>query len=128
MIDEKEKGEIKTGGLLIDVGKMYKFDPENLSVDIVSRNYSNHVFIQGTDNDMYIDFLEFPGVMKEGQKGVVPGIRVYMSHIAAQRMALAVLGLLNKMHDEGKITQFKPEKDLKKVGTTITRATDSDKI
>jgi hypothetical protein len=127
MDEVKEKEEGKPERMIIDVGKLYKFDPGDLNIEITGRSYSNHVFIQGTDHDIYIDFLEFPGVKKEAHNMAVPGVRVYMSHIAAQRMALTVLGLLNKMHKEGKISQFKPEKDLKKLSTTITRTPASGK-
>lgn len=86
--------------LNIDFGKLYSSSSDELTLDIEKHAYSNLAYISCTPIDIYIDFLEMPGVKTDG-KTVVKGIRVYMSHAAAQKCAQALQNLLEKIHKDG---------------------------
>ena len=78
-----------------------------MSLDIRSSTYSNMAFIQVTHRDVFIDFLEMPGI-KSGDKVAVPGTRIFMSFAAAQRLSEALTGVLEKVHGEGGMEQYVP--------------------
>lgn len=74
----------------IDFRKLYAFEPSELVLDIASSHYSNLAYVQVAHRDVYIDFLEMPGMKRDG-KMAVKGVRIYMAHPAAKRLA-EVLG------------------------------------
>lgn len=80
-----------------DLEKMYSFDPKDAVPEISPIRYSNLAYIHVSQSDVYIDFLEMPGVKREG-KVLVPGTRIYMSHAAAQKLAEALGGILEKVN------------------------------
>lgn len=92
--EEKEKSQIT-----IDLNEIYKFEPEDVGIDIENETYSNLAYIQVAHRDLHIDFLKMPGT-KENDKQKVKGTRIHMSHAAAQKMAEKLLNILEKSYDE----------------------------
>ena len=85
---KKEAGGVRTGD--IDLTGAYRHDAGELVTDISVSRYSNLAYIQVSPRDVCIDFLEMPGIRKNG-KTVVGGARIHMSHEAARKLA-EVLG------------------------------------
>ncbi len=100
-IEEEEVSE-KRGLIKIDIQKMYSFESKDIVPDISIVRYSNFAYIQATPRDVYIDFLEMPGIKKDG-KVLANGTRIYMSHVAAQRLAEALSGVLEQVHSRGEM-------------------------
>ena len=105
MAEEKRPGEDRS--VSIDLNELYAFSDEDITIEIQSSAYSNLAYIQLTHRDLFIDFLEMPG-MKRGEKVTVPGRRVYMSFAAAQRLSEALSGVLEKAHADGEMEQYIP--------------------
>lgn len=89
----------------IDIRELYKFDTKDITPDISIVRYSNMAYIQITQRDVYIDFLEMPGIRKEG-KVLLNGTRVYMSFVAAKSLAESLLGVLEQVHSSGKMEKY----------------------
>ncbi len=98
--EEEKKSEIT-----IDLNEIYKFEPEDLEIDIENETYSNLAYIQVAHRDLQIDFLKMPGT-KEGDKQKVKGTRIHMSHAAAQKMAEKLLGILEKSYEEEPFEEY----------------------
>lgn len=101
----------------IDLGKLYAFEASDMVPDITVSRYSNVAYIVCTHRDVYIDFLEMPGVKKDG-KMMVNGTRIFMGHAAAQRLAEALKGILEKVYDEKGMEAYAPEGPRKKSSQT----------
>ena len=67
--------------------------------------------MQATHRDLYIDFLEMPGIKKDDGKMHVKGTRIYMSHSAAQKLSEAISDVLMTVHSDGKMEVYIPEDD-----------------
>lgn len=83
----------------MDLGEIYKVDPSKITPDISITRYSNMAFIQCMPRDVCIDFLELPGIRKE-DRVMVNGTRIYLSHVAALRLAEALTNVINKANDD----------------------------
>jgi hypothetical protein len=81
-------------GIAIDLEEMYKIDPKKVASDITHCRYSNLAYIQVTERDVFIDFLEMPGVKKDDRQ-VVNGTRIYMTHVAAQKLSTVLQNILD---------------------------------
>ncbi|OGS56048.1 MAG: hypothetical protein A3K60_02800 [Euryarchaeota archaeon RBG_19FT_COMBO_56_21] len=81
----------------------------NLIPDITITRYSNLAYVQASPRDVCVDFLEMPGVKKDG-KMVVNGTRVYMSHVAAQKLGEVLQSVLKKAIQNGGIERLKEAK------------------
>lgn len=92
--ENKEKSQVT-----IDLNEIYKFEPEDIEIDIKNESYSNLAYIQVAHRDLQIDFLKMPGT-KENDKQKVKGTRIHMSHAAAQKMAKKLLDILEKSYEE----------------------------
>jgi hypothetical protein len=92
---------------LIDVGRMYQFKPEEMMPDIKTSSYSNVSYLTCTNRDVFIDFLEMPGIKKDG-KMMIPATRVYMSHSAAQQLAAKLTEILEGSYQRGEMEFFTP--------------------
>ncbi len=103
----EEQNETKDGAVAVDLRKLYRFEPEELQLDITHSSYSNLAYVQVTHRDVCIDFLGMPGVRREG-RALVNGTRVYMSHAAAQKLAEALSGILEKVHTEEGMERYVP--------------------
>jgi len=89
----------------IDLKEIYRFDAKDMVVDISTVRYSNMAYVQVSARDAYIDFLEMPGVKRDG-KFIVSGTRVYMPHVAAKRLAEVLDGVMKKVVREGRVEKL----------------------
>jgi hypothetical protein len=105
-MDEKQN-EITDRAAAVDLRRLYRFEPEELQLAITHSSYSNLAYVQVTHRDVCIDFLEMPGVRREG-RALVNGTRVYMSHAAAQKLAEALSGILERVHTEEGMERYVP--------------------
>jgi len=105
-MEEKKKG--KDGATVIDLRELYQFEPGELQPDITHSSYSNLAYVQVTHRDVFIDFLEMPGIRRDDRMRV-NGTRIYMSHAAAQKLAEALSGILDKVYKEEGMEKYVPE-------------------
>lgn len=91
----------------VDLRKLYRIEPEELQLDITHSSYSNLAYVQVTHRDVCIDFLEMPGAHRDG-KALINGTRIYMSHAAAQKLAEALSGILERVHTEEGMEKYVP--------------------
>ncbi len=84
----------------IDLKKLYAFDPKEIVPDITVARYSNLAYVQVSPRDVCVDFLEMPGVKKDGRM-MANGTRIYMSHVAAKRLAEVLQEILKKAEKDG---------------------------
>ncbi|MGC9445383.1 MAG: DUF3467 domain-containing protein [Candidatus Methanospirareceae archaeon] len=110
---EKEHDEVKSKKVEVDLEELYRFESKDVFLDLASTHYSNLANIQVSSRDVYIDFLEMPSIKKEG-KSFVTGTRIYMSHVAAQRLAEALSDVLEHVHKAGEMEKFLSQKERKK--------------
>jgi len=75
--------------------------------DIRTSSYSNVSYITCTNRDVFIDFLEMPGMKKEG-KMMVPATRIYLSHPAAQQLASQLANVLESSYQRGEMESYTP--------------------
>ncbi|TAJ43882.1 DUF3467 domain-containing protein [Methanofollis fontis] len=117
-------GEEKKGGkMVIDLREMYEYEPSDLVPDIGGTVYSNLAYVQATHRDVFIDFLQMPGVKRDG-KMHVQGTRVYLSHAAAQKLAGALAGTVERVYSDGAMEHYRPEKaGEREVSTQVSRVT-----
>ncbi len=102
---KKSNSDKNTSGKLIDLREIYKYEPDDIEIDIVNETYSNLAYIQIANRDMHIDFLKMPGSKEDGiQK--VKGTRIYMSHAAAQKLANKLLEILDKSYSETPFEEY----------------------
>jgi hypothetical protein len=102
---EKKKASAGSRTLTMDLEEMYKYDVKDLVPEINHTRYSNLAYIHVSHRDVFIDFLEMPGTKKDG-KMVISGTRIYMSHVAAEKMAKALDGILQKSHKDNAMEKF----------------------
>ncbi|MBE0516001.1 MAG: DUF3467 domain-containing protein [Methanophagales archaeon] len=88
-----------------DLKQMYSFDPKEAVPDISLIRYSNLAYINVSHRDVHIDFLEMPGIKKEG-KMYIPGTRIYMTHAAAQRLVQALGAILEDLAAKGIMEKY----------------------
>ena len=91
----------------VNLRKLYRIEPEELQLDITHSSYSNLAYVQVTHRDVCIDFLEMPGARRDG-KALINGTRIYMSHAAAQKLAEALSGILERVHTEEGMEKYVP--------------------
>ena len=89
---------------------LYRYDPKDIRLDISAIAYSNLANINASSRDVYIDFLEMPGIKKDGIP-VVTGTRIYLSHVAAQKLAKALSDVLEHVHSKGDMEKYQSEKE-----------------
>lgn len=110
---EKDVSKEQTAERTIDLGELYSYDPKTTLLNISDTRYSNLAYIQVSQRDVYIDFLEMPGQKRDGNF-FVDGTRIFLSHVAAQKLAKALGELLEKVHSEGAMEKFISKEDSKK--------------
>ncbi|MCK4270420.1 MAG: DUF3467 domain-containing protein [Methanogenium sp.] len=127
MRENTKKADAKS--MTIDISEMYKYNTEDLMTDISSSAYSNLAYVQATHRDLYIDFLEMPGIKKDDGKMHIKGTRIYMSHSAAQKLSKALSGILKTVHSDGGMEFYTPEDDLEtKLSTKVGQVSARNKI
>lgn len=92
----------------LDFGRMYQFRPEEMCPDVRASAYANVSYITCTNRDVFIDFLEMPGVKKDG-KMMIPATRIYLSHSAAQQLAAKLGEILEGSYQRGEMEFYEPE-------------------
>jgi hypothetical protein len=97
-----------SGPVQFDITEMYRLDPKEAVPDITVVRYSNMAYVQVTPRDVFIDFLEMPGVRREGRVAV-NGTRVYMSFVAASRLSEVLAGILEQVHGRGAMEEYAPK-------------------
>lgn len=122
MIEEKDKDEEiieeektpvqEKDSITVDLRELYKFEQKDLVPDISIVRYSNLAYIQITHRDVYIDFLEVPGIKKDG-KVLLNGTRIYMSFAGAQKLAETLQELLEQVDSRGGIEKYISRKEKK---------------
>ncbi len=112
--EEKEVEISEEKPISIDLRELYKFDPKDIVPDISVVRYSNIAYINVTHRDVIIDFLEMPGIKKDG-KVLLNGTRIYMSYVAAQKLADVLQKTIEQVHSSGKMEIYpsKGEKEEK---------------
>jgi len=111
LLEEERDSDGEAKSVLIDLGEIYRFDPEDIVPDISAVHYSNLAYIQATHRDVYIDFLQMPGIKKD-DKVLLDGTRIYMSHVAAKKLAEALQGILEQVYSRGDMEMYvSAEKD-----------------
>ena len=103
----------------IDFADLYKFNKDDLAINISTVGYSNIAYMQVGHRDVYIDFLEMPGTKKD-EKMVINGVRIFMSHTAAKALAESLNQLLDDVYERGKMESY-PPKVTKKTTTKVDR-------
>jgi hypothetical protein len=118
----------ESGSKVIELRDLYGFKPEELALEILETYYSNVAYMQVTPRDVLIDFLEAPGIKKEG-KTVIGGVRIFMSHVAAQKLAERLSKLLENTYKSGVIErlEFLQPKEVE-LTTKIERPSTEDQI
>jgi hypothetical protein len=102
---KKAKEEQIEGAKSIDLKSIYAFDPKDITTDVSVVRYSNLAYIQVMPRDLYIDFLEMPGVKRDG-KMIATGARIYMSHAAGQKLAEVLAGILRQVSMSGGMEKY----------------------
>ena len=105
LLEEEKASDEEAKSVLIDLGEIYRFNPEDIVPDISAVQYSNLAYMQVTHRDVYIDFLQMPGI-KKGDKVFLNGTRIYMSHVAAKKLAEALQGILEQVHSRGEMEMY----------------------
>jgi len=100
-----KKDETSTKELTIDLRELYEYTAKDLQVDITTVKYSNLSWVQVSPRDVQLDFLEMPGIKKDG-KMMVNGTRIYMSHAVAQKLSEVLGNVLKHVHSRGDIEQL----------------------
>jgi len=118
-----EESDVEEEKASIDIGDLYKFKREDLILNISSTHYSNLTYMQVASRETVLDFLELPGVKKDG-KMVINGVRIYLSHVAAQTLVEKLGKLLETAYEDGKIAQLEfTNPDDVELSTEISRQT-----
>jgi hypothetical protein len=101
-------GDIEDKGMVVnlDIGKFYQFGQEEFEINVTDVHYSNQSFIQITGQDVFVDFLQMPGIKKEG-KMIANSTRIFMTHVQAKKLAQALTNLLEKSYEAGRIENYK---------------------
>jgi hypothetical protein len=89
----------------VDITKMFSYDVDNFTPDIKVSGYSNLAYIQVNQRDVFIDFMEMPGIRKD-DKVMVNGIRVFMSHSAAKKLSEKLNEILDDVYQKGQMERY----------------------
>lgn len=101
--------EDKSRVVNLDIGKFYQFEQEDFEIDVSTIRYSNNCFIQVTGQDVFVDFLDLPGV-KKGGKMVANATRIYMTHVQAKKLVETLGNLLENSYKAGRMETYQPSK------------------
>jgi len=105
---KKPASSSKEDAVSINMADLYRFEASDLVLDISEEHYSNLAYMQVTPRDVYVDFFATPGIKKDG-KMVLKGTRIYMSHVAAQRLVEALDSVLKDVHRAGGLEIYTPK-------------------
>ncbi len=88
------KEEIKEQVIALDLQKLYA--SEDLQIVISQKQYSNHVYIQSSGDDLCIDFLEFPGIKNQNGTIQINGTRIYLARENAIKISHVLSEFLSR--------------------------------
>ncbi|MDI6720106.1 MAG: DUF3467 domain-containing protein [Methanomicrobiales archaeon] len=120
--NKQEPGTLDNEPMEIDLKAMYAFDPADMVPDVTITRYSNTAYITCSTRDVFIDFLEMPGVKRDG-KVLVNATRIFMSHAAAKKLAEVTLRTLEAVHRGGQIETYAPHEGEEKALSTKVKRT-----
>lgn len=96
-MDEKEN--------TINLGDIFRIDPENIKADIKCVHYSNVAYVQVNQRDVQIDFMQMPGITGENGTEVETN-RIFLSHSAAKKLSETIIQTLEKAKESGKLDLY----------------------
>lgn len=99
---------------------LYSLDAKDVELDLEETRYSNLAYVQVSGGEVSIDFLEMPGIKRDG-KHLVRGIRVYLAHSSAQRLAEVLPSVLEEIPGRSQMEEHKPTTDKKAGGAKKTK-------
>ncbi|MEA3559651.1 MAG: hypothetical protein U9R75_10390 [Candidatus Thermoplasmatota archaeon] len=99
-----EKGE----NINIDIGKMFRFDQDKMETDITKMMYSNHVYIQINPREVELNFMNIPGVKKEGNN-ICETVKIIMPFSGAQSFANVLLETMASVYNQGGMEEYNPD-------------------
>lgn len=102
--------------LSINFEDIYRFERSDVVLEISEEHYSNIAYMQVGGRDVCIDFFAMPGVKKDGRM-VLRGTRIYMPHVAAQRLVESLDSVLRSVYLDDKMETYTP-RETKEVKTT----------
>ena len=125
--EEKDEKKVESAQVSINLADLYKFLPSDLYPEIALTQYSNHTFVQVTERDVYLDFLQMPGIKKPDGKMAVPTVRIYLTHASALSFTEVLFGILERVDKDGRMETYASKKEkTKPLSTTISKTTHSD--
>ena len=74
---------------------------EEIIPNIILTRYSNAVNVHASNNDVALDFMALPPILREG-KQVLDGVRIYLTHEQARLLANLINTTLEKVNGEMK--------------------------
>ncbi len=92
----------------IDLRSSYDIENTPTVTDIERVVYSNLATVNVSHRDVFIDLLQVPG-FKRDDTVHLPGVRVFMSYASAQKLAEALLTVLEKAHHDGGMEEYQPD-------------------
>ena len=98
----------KTKTVAVDLSSSYAIENASTETDIQQIHYSNLATVNVSHRDVFIDFLQMPGIKHEGTMRL-PGARVFMSYASAQKLAEALSMVLEKAHTDGGMEEYRPD-------------------
>lgn len=98
----------KKASVSIDLSSSYHIENTPAVMDIEQVYYSNLATVNVSHRDVFIDFLQVPGIKRDDTLHL-PGVRVFMSYASAQKLAEALSKVLEKAHADGGMEQYNPE-------------------
>lgn len=99
--------KVESNKVSIDLSKLYSYNHDEAEVCIDNTIYANLSYVQLSHRDVYIDFLKMPGII-ENKKQIIYGTRVYLTHSAAQQLAVVLSTLLKQIHEAGEMEFYQP--------------------
>jgi hypothetical protein len=76
--------------------------PQKVAIpEFVHVSYSNGMEVRASDSDIYIDFHELPGLIKD-DKLIIRTTRIYMGMDQAQNIANGINAILKKINEKSK--------------------------
>lgn len=93
--------------ITVDLNDLYKIEPGNTILNMSESFYSNLAVANVSNADIRIDFLQVPGINKDG-KSIIDARRIVLSHGVAQRLAEILINTLEKAYESGKMDQYIP--------------------
>lgn len=109
--EETVPDERKTASFTINLSSSYHVENLPSEIDINQVYYSNLAAVNVSHRDVFIDFLQTPGVRRD-EAMHLPGVRIFMSYAAAQKLAETLFRVLASAHADGAMEQYPAGKSM----------------